>query len=300
MINKNHSSRAYLYSIDSNVVDLFLVSALSLRRYSNDKIVVFGNCLSKYEASFIKKNISNVSIIDISKKLEEQFSNNKKNEVKWALTKSAFGWFFIGDLVDEKKVLFIDADTYFSKDPSGIFEIESEKTFAAVPEMISSNSFKTDFEQDWIKRFGWSFKDHADILSFSLMDYNYYVNSGVVLIDVDKYILNNYKSKFFEWDLNNGSRIFNDQDVLNAVGKDDVFYLDVNWNYTKATYGTGFCNSSNYDFKKNSKNAIIIHYAGRFAKPIRKKSDPSYPFRRKYFKKFNKVVNSKKAHILKS
>lgn len=281
-------SNAYLYTIDCNVVEMFLVSAKSLRKFTNEKIIVFTNSLENDKLELLKNEIDNLEIIEIGDRLNK-FIKLKNTDIEWKLSVSAYGWLFV-DLLDEySKILLVDADTYFAKNPTKIFNIESKMTFSAVKEPIHGNTFKTRFEPHWKNNYNYTFIDHAKLLGMNILEYNEYVNSGVILIDLLLFREKEYFKKMIKWHKNNPERIFNDQDVLNAVAKGDIYFLSVNWNYTKATFGNLNVISTEKSFKEFGKDAIIIHYAGKTGKPFLKSSHESYPKRKEYLKMYKKI-----------
>lgn len=281
-------NKIFLYSIDYNVIEMFIVSAKSLRKYTDDKIIVFTNGFKRYHNSLVLNEIKNVELIEIGHDLRK-IIDWKSDNIKWKLSLSAFGWFFINKLSDIDKILFIDADTMFIKNPVKVFELNSSKTFSAVREPIVEDTFKSRFQSHWKNSFNYTFIDHATSLGLNIIEYNNYVNSGVILIDLNSFKKNDYHFKLVKWHKENPERLFNDQDVLNAVGKGDIFFLDAKWNYTKATFGNLMTIGNNRKYISLSKKAIILHYAGKTGKPYLKSRSKYIPKKRLYLKEYNKA-----------
>jgi len=82
-----------------------------------------------------------------------------------------------------------------------------------------------------------------------------YINSGMVVMDLEKIRTNNIETKFLEWTANNIERIkTGDQEILNEVCKNQVTILDDTWN----VQSSNFTNRSSY-----TNNPKVIHFVAK-------------------------------------
>lgn len=112
-----------------------------------------------------------------------------------------------------------------------------------------------------------------------LKDYPY-INSGVLLFNLSKWRDENWGEKIIEHYKNSQGRMFAaDQDVINAVLKDNIYYLppkynfyNIYWFYPYKTLKKLMGNAYYYDtntYNESLKNPAIIHYLGE-ERPWRK------------------------------
>ncbi len=105
-----------------------------------------------------------------------------------------------------------------------------------------------------------------------------YFNAGVLLIDLQKWKDRNVEERILDYCKRNSDSLFaNDQDALNVVLKDEVFYVPPAYNscnsYWFYSYDflnglmSDFCSEEEYSRAKN--DPIIVHYLGE-ERPWRK------------------------------
>ena len=138
------------------------------------------------------------------------------------------------------RVLYLDADTLCRKDLLELWNLDISEHIAAVVE----DGLNRRERQKW-------FSHYSIVKSTSTP---VYFNSGVLLINVEKYIKENIFEKFIEL-LNRYGQSFRyyDQDALNILLNNKVLYID--YRYNCQLYAI-----------HNSESAVIIHYCG-FDKP---------------------------------
>lgn len=112
-----------------------------------------------------------------------------------------------------KRILFIDVDTLAVKDIRELMNMDMQgKSVAAVPEKqvytLASKNGET---------------------GYSFADCNSYFNAGVLLVDLEKWRLKNAEEKSMNF-LKEYVVHCAEQDALNAVFRDDVYYLPYKWN----------------------------------------------------------------------
>ena len=95
----------------------------------------------------------------------------------------------------------------------------------------------------------------SDIKKKKVKENPQYINSGVLLIDLEKIRKENVERDFFEYTLNNINTITNgDQEIINEVLKGRVKLLPAEWN----VQSSNFTNRSNF-----TKNPKIIHFVAK-------------------------------------
>lgn len=105
----------------------------------------------------------------------------------------------------------------------------------------------------------------------------FYINAGVLLINIARWRAENIQEKLFEYTVNNFERIqmCMDQDVLNAVLHKKCLPLDYKWNVQNSFYRTDLevaTNGNSRQILEAAKNPSIIHFAGPI-KPWTKYAD---------------------------
>lgn len=108
---------------------------------------------------------------------------------------------------DIKKVLYLDSDLICNHDISELFNMDLDGNYAAMVQNI------TEVDDDFKSKLG---------------DNNYH-NSGVILIDLDKWRENNITSKLIDF-LKNNKTSYPDQDAINIVLKGKIKTLNETWN----------------------------------------------------------------------
>lgn len=147
-------------------------------------------------------------------------------------------------LKDVKKVIYLDCDIVVLKSLSELNSIDiSDYPIAAVP-------YPAKFH-----------KENFDRLGLPRVQGDFYFNSGVVCMNLEKIRKENIENKFFEYLKENSQIIqFADQDTLNVVLQGKCLALDSKFNYgpDPKYHNKKFC-------KTLSKDINILHFAG--AKP---------------------------------
>lgn len=106
-----------------------------------------------------------------------------------------------------------------------------------------------------------------------------YCNAGIMLLNLKKMREDNIEEKLFDYTMKNQDKIlWQDQDVMNVVMQDGIFYLPLIWNVQVFDW------ENNSKFHKIIDSAKIIHFVGCI-KPwdIEAKSD----LRKEFYKYYN-------------
>lgn len=96
--------------------------------------------------------------------------------------------------------------------------------------------------------------------------YSFYINAGVILMNLDMWRKNNIENQLFNFVKNSKEKlVHNDQDILNMVLNTTSKALDLKWNVQDSFFRV--CKNMEYHYLKKSiikavKNPGIIHYTG--------------------------------------
>ena len=195
------------------------------------------------ESLFEYNDIDNLNIYIISQDNEEldieqiKFNNYLNfRQIKKTNLPTAYLRIFLPN--DLNKVIYLDCDTIIEADLTELYNIDlGDKLIAGV----------LDYNMNSCRKFD--------------LDYYQYINTGVLILDLEKLRNFNFKDKCLEFIKSfKEDLVYNDQDVINFVLKDNIFILEDKWNITPNPIKI---KSLPIERKK------IIHYAG--SKP----DDPS-------------------------
>ena len=155
--------------------------------------------INKYDVEF--------KLIKVNKLIKKKFNKNNPNKDSF-FTAFTYGKLILTEIVEENKVLYLDTDTLVVKDISNLWNYDiSEYYIAGVKD--------------------WGIEERGNIEELGIN--GKYVNSGVVIFNLDKMRKDNVESKCFEL-INNIELIFPDQDALNYVCTDKELYLPSMYN----------------------------------------------------------------------
>ena len=231
----------------NNSLEIFLL-ADQLSVNSKDK---FRQLSDKYKTT--------INLITPSSDLYSNFPVRPGDHV----TKAAYYRISCGELLPEeiKKVIYLDCDIIVNSDLKDLWEISLESNlFGAV---IDSYFFQA--------------KDRLNL--------NSYFNSGVLVIDVDKFRKENINSKCLETLREDPEKIkMHDQDLLNIVAQNRVFQLSPRFNMMSAflrkehltTYFSVSMQNKVRSYS-NQPESLILHYE-YFPKPWQKGALIPHPF----------------------
>lgn len=159
------------------------------------------------------------------------------------------------------KILYLDCDVIVNRDVAELFNTDIKNySVGAVrdADIISLYPIECDTDPD--------VRNNIDT-NICLKDYKEYFQAGVLLLNM-KRIRKKYKSEDL-FDVAAGRRWkFQDQDILNYLFRDDVYYLDMKWNslyecFNRAERIEQFAPANIAKEYRNAKeNPWIIHYAG--------------------------------------
>lgn len=224
---------------------------------SNDiHIFIFYNQLSENSISRIKgmgkKNIK----IDFINVLDYLNCDLDLLKTSFHYSKEIYNRFLIPNILDNyKKVLYVDCDLIFNINPTKYFEIDIQDNYIGAVNDIGVCDKSLEY-YEYVKS----------------LDINpeKYFNSGMLIMNNEILIKNNFFENFKTIIKQDKKYLFPDQDILNIICKNKVFYLDYKYNFQWAAYLNKH-SSEVYVNKKaytqymnfvNNLNLYLIHYTG--------------------------------------
>ncbi|WP_268912498.1 glycosyltransferase family 8 protein [Lentilactobacillus sp. SPB1-3] len=216
------------HASDENNYDL-IVLYQELSQENQDKI------------SSLTTNNVNIRFIALDEKFGNRFDNDQNTLRADYITLTIYYRLFIGDMFPEfDKAIYVDADILIRDDIAKLYDIDLMGSIvgAANDRFIATDPVVAGYANDAVG------------ISNQL-----YVNSGVLLMNLKKFRDTNFTDKFLELlTTYHFKLIAPDQDYLNAIAKDDIYQLPMEWNLETAVMPEDF------------KPARLVHY-NLFEKP---------------------------------
>ncbi|TRX72633.1 glycosyltransferase family 8 protein [Carboxylicivirga sp. M1479] len=183
------------------IYDVFVLHSSS--RLSNENKELIKKLEEQYE------NIS-IKFIDVKNEFKESY------EVRNVTIESYYRLLIPNIFKDKKKVIYLDIDTIVKIDLSKLYNTDlKENCLAGVPEFVEKAEV---FQQK-----------HIISLSLSPKDY---INAGILVFNLKKIRaeINIFNKKVS--DLSKLKLMYQDQDILNIIFKDDIQHLEHKYNYS--------------------------------------------------------------------
>lgn len=245
------------YAPNNNHAKLAFISMLSILENSNGKIEF--NIL---HSDLSKENIKLFQELNKYKNCAVVFEKINEDDFKdfptpsW-VTIQAWYRIKIPELKKEiNKALYLDCDTLITQDIAQLFDINiSNYALAGIKDVINSdkNSKKLNCKN------------------------NNYINSGVLLINCEKWRKENTFEKIKNYVLRKS--IDCDQDAINKIFDGDKLLLPQKYNYMEVWWRNNrndYNNKEKEEYKKAQNNPFIIHFTG--IKPNNLKCKNSYKY----------------------
>lgn len=262
-----------LVTLDSNYIEVLIVMLKSLainnKNYSFDVYVMNEN-LTKKEVEHLRKNtFKNINIIDLKVK-DDEF--NKAPTTKRYPKEMYFrilASFYLPKSVD--KILYLDPDLVVINSIEKLYNIDLDNYYFAAATHV----------------FG--FLQTFNRLRLNLEKNNVYVNSGVLLMNIDLLRKEQNKKDVYDFISKNKNKLMlPDQDVISGLYSNKILPLDPYiYNMTeKLLIQKNYLPRINLSWIKE--NSVIIHYCGK-----------NKPWKNKYkgiLNKFYKNYESIKIH----
>jgi lipopolysaccharide biosynthesis glycosyltransferase len=226
-----------------------------------------------YEIIIINDSIENCNLEKIKKTIERYHASYRILDADLSkveglasfsyISKAMYFRIFIDEYLDEnyQRVLYLDSDMIISDDISDLFILDMKGfEIAAVPDAHVFRNEKIELK----KRLGINKRED-------------YFNSGLLLIDLEKYRSADIKNRVFSFIKNSSDKLyFPDQDALNYVLHDRYLKLPITYNfqsamkkhqlesngYPKVIHYTGHAKPWFY-FKKHPIKKAYLHYKKR-------------------------------------
>lgn len=146
-----------------------------------------------------------------------------------------------------QKIIYIDVDVVVLSDIAELFDVElGECCVGAIRDVAGL--------QNKIQR----------CAELSIPDMDYYVNAGVLLMDLDKFRRYNLSDKML-YVASQKTFPYNDQDIINSICYGSILCISYRYNviidYLKEP--TNISREFNIDYRKETEKPMILHYAGR-------------------------------------
>ena len=230
----NNKSVNLVFSTDKNYISYLAVTIRSIIDNSslnnNYDIVVLYNDIYDYQKRFLlslKESHPNISIRFFNM---QQYVNNYNLDKLFTINHiaiSAYFRLFIGKIFKNyNKILYLDCDLVATKDVAELFftDIDNKPVAAVLDTVISNSLIVSGYNSDKWQCFK---KYMSESLGFS--NSKKYFNSGVMIIDIDKF--NEIEFDYLLDLAKRNNKFFHDQNVLNAAFEDNYFELSPTWNF---------------------------------------------------------------------
>lgn len=163
----------------------------------------------------------------------------------------------VGELLANDKVIYLDTDILVRGPLDALYDMNIENNIvAAVLDVELNDAFQTSNESRL--KIGMTNVLNRDYCKYIVGPGGRYFNSGVMLINLQRWRNFDVKNKCLNFLDSKVLLAFCDQDALNSVLQNNVFYIDFEWNY--------FVSSKKLNGMSISIKPKILHYSGP-AKP---------------------------------
>ena len=203
-----------VYITDQNYAMPTIVSIASAiyhkKSAKNFRIYILTNGLDEHTTRMFQELKRNDVEIIIKTLDIENFLKNNIQQTRH-VTKIALLKFFLPQIIEEKRVLYLDSDLIIQNCLEEVFNTDiGTKLIAAV---FDCGLFLMPKWQEQLA-----------------LNPNDYFNSGVMLMDLESMRRENITEKLVTYKINNET-FFMDQDALNVVFNKHVYYLEWKWNF---------------------------------------------------------------------
>ena len=280
------------YASDNNFVDVMLVSIMSFNDHNSDATIYILDCgikeQKKQKILELCSGKNAVLFVDAKKTLDGL--DYELNLDRGSL--AAYARLFIGSMLPEtvNKALYLDADT------------------------MIKGSLKEMYETDISPYIVGGIRDSFSVLNKKVFDISkggLFINSGVLLIDVDKWRNDRIEDQIYKLFSDKNHIFQGDQGVINYVFHGGCFELPIKYNVLTYLFDFSFeemmlyRKPDNYFDKEEIKDSIsspiIVHFSSSFVscRPWKTQNDLAHPFYgewNSYFEQINgiKRIDEKK------
>lgn len=180
-----------------------------------------------------------------------------------ALTPAALLRLALGDLIDAPRVLYLDADVLIRGDLSELHDIDLRGALVA-----AGRDYPNPFLLDGLHKPEVARLVH-DIMGLSARDLEDYVNSGVLVCDLDAFRQTGFARAAFAFVKQHNSQLrFRDQDAFNALLKGKIAFLEPKWNAMMPML------LAKGHFPQLSRSAVCVHFSAEYKPWLRTRNMP--------------------------
>ena len=208
------------FACDDNFVKYTIVSLFSIiKNASKDRDykvhILNGGISEEMKRKLFELGNENFEIVfdDVTEYLD---SVSDKLPIRDYYSKSTYYRMFIADMFPEySKAIYIDSDTIVQGDISALFDTDIKDCYVGAcheQAMVQVNEYGTYAEQ-----------------VVGISRHNFF-NAGVILINCDQFRKHSVSGKFSQYLKAYDFVVTQDEDYLNLICKDRVFWLDSRWN----------------------------------------------------------------------
>lgn len=225
--------------------------------------------------NMIPKNFS-LRFFEMNSYISKEFANIKLKTLQYYSADIYFRLFIPFLFKDYKKVLYLDSDIVIETDIKNFdFNIGNYQISAALDTIIPFLNTQSE-----------RLEHMKNVLH--LENENLYFNSGVLLFNLEKINIEEYKDKLLQA-FQVEELLFPDQDILNKIFQNNVKFLSRKWNFNSSPY----VNDNFYehikgaykeDFLYAKKQPSLIHFTSKY-KPWNHNKNPNYESFWKYARK---------------
>ena len=223
-----------IFGVDSNYIKYAAVTMLSIIKHNQDEKIAFHIFCDEVKDEDLQKikhmteenpQIS-ISIYYLSNEVLAEFPQN----ADWNLSiyyRAIAPYVLHGKI---KRALYLDADILCMGNINDLFSMKLPCVIGVV-----EDGLKDDLKKKLM-------------LDLGISSHKMYFNSGVMLIDIDRYFKENILMKFIDCMKNNRDRlVMYDQDAFNIILGEEAYYLDVVYNAFKPV---------------GNKKIVFLHFVG--------------------------------------
>ena len=221
MNDKNENTIPVFFSSDNNYLPFLAVSIRSLIDNLNPSrtchIHILNNGLNQKSVKRVLDMATDrvkISLVDVSREIAPLA---EKIELRDYYTISIYFRLFIASLFPQyHRAIYLDADVVVNGDITELYEMPlGNRLVGAIPDAVIASCE--------------AFQNYA---TFGVgIPYRYYFNSGVMLMNLDQFRLQQIEKKFiYLLNTYHFDTVCPDQDYLNVLCRDQVLYLDKGWN----------------------------------------------------------------------
>lgn len=244
-----------------------MVSVLENNKNSDIKFYVLSTGLSEHSKELIRQladhypNFS-VQYLDVDAALFSNFSFT----INYITVETYFRYIIADWLPDVDKILYLDADLIVNKNVEGLYNEDIGDFYIG--------GVSDTYIQELNHKTG-----------IGLSEKDIYINAGVLLLNLQRIREDHMVEKlFFNQNKYNSIIKFQDQDIINLTFRGRIKEVDCRYNFTTVDFDKR---------KKQTKDAVIVHYTGSLKPWHLSYTKPQRKIWRRYFRIANKLLDNK-------